>query len=98
MARVRDRAATRLWYQLTQLTNAKQQATLDTLLRVSEDEYTIPLDRLRRAPSRVRGPGLVVALHRLDAIRALGVSDVSLDHLPLNRVRAFARYAAAARV
>jgi hypothetical protein len=39
----------------------------------------------------------VAALHRLDEIRALGVSDISLDHLPLNRVRALARYAAAAR-
>jgi hypothetical protein len=33
----------------------------------------------------------------LDAIRALGVSDISLDHLPFNRLRALARYAAAAR-
>ena len=43
------------------------------------------------------GPGLVAALHRLDEIRALGVSDISLDHLPLNRLRVLARYAAAAR-
>ena len=43
------------------------------------------------------GPGLVAALQRLDEIRALGVSAISLDHLPFNRLRAFARYAAAAR-
>jgi hypothetical protein len=97
VARVRDRAAARLWHQLTQLTNADQQANLDTLLQVPEGEHTTLLERLRRAPSRVSGPGLVAALHRLDEIRALGVSDISLDHLPLNRLRALARYAAAAR-
>ena len=97
VARVRDRVAARLWQQLTQLTNADQQANLDTLLQVPEGEHTTLLDRLRRAPSRVSGPGLVAALHRVEAMRALGVSDISLDHLPLNRLRALARYAAAAR-
>ena len=40
VARVRDRAAARLWQQLTQLTNADQQANLDTLLQVPEGEHT----------------------------------------------------------
>ena len=97
VARVRDRAAERLWHQLTRLTNADQQANLDSLLQIPEGQYTTSLDRLRRAPDRVSGPGLVAALHRLDEIRALGVSEISLDHLPLNRLRALARYAAAAR-
>jgi hypothetical protein len=82
-----------LWQQLTQLTNADQQANLDTLLQVPKGEHTTLLDRLRRAPSRVSGPGLVAALHRVEAMRALGVSAISLDHLPLNRLRALARYA-----
>jgi len=97
VARVRERAAARLWQQLTQSTNAEQQAHLDTLLQVPAGEHTTLLDRLRRAPSRVSGPGLVAALPRVDAMRALGVGDLPLDHLPLNRLRALARYAAAAR-
>ena len=97
VARVRDRTAARLWHQLTHLTHAEQRAHLDTLLQIPEGEHTTLLDRLRRAPSRVSGPGLVAALHRLDEIRALGVSDISLDHLPFNRLHALARYAAAAR-
>src|SRR5439155_13855904 len=97
VARVRERVAARLWQQLTQVTNADQQANLDTLLQVPAGEHTTLLDRLRRAPSRVSGPELVAALHRVEAMRALGVSDISLDHLPLNRLRALARYAAAAR-
>jgi len=82
VARVRDRAAERLWRQMIRLTNAAQQANLDTLLEVPERQYTTSLDRLRRAPDRVSGPGLVAALHRLEEIRALGVSDISLDHQP----------------
>ena len=40
VARLRDRAAARLWQQLTQLTNADQQANLDALLQVPEGEHT----------------------------------------------------------
>lgn len=97
VARVHDRAALRLWHQLTRLINAEQKANLESLLEIPEGQYTTSLDRLRRAPERVSGPGLVAALHRLDEIRALDVSDISLDHLPLNQIRALARYAAAAR-
>src|SRR5439155_26025413 len=97
VARVRDRTAARLWHQLTQLTHAEQRVHLDTLLQIPESEHTTLLDRLRRAPSRVSGPGLVAALQRLDEMRALGVSAISLDHLPFTRLRACARYAAAAR-
>jgi len=97
VARVRDRSAARLWHLLAQLPNADQQAKLDSLLHVPEGEWSTPLDRLRRAPTRVSGPALVAALHRLEEIRALGVSDLSLEHLPLNRLRAVARYGAAAR-
>jgi hypothetical protein len=40
---------------------------------------------------------LVAACHRLDEIRAIGVSDLAFDHLPPNRLRDLARYGAAAR-
>jgi hypothetical protein len=97
VASVRDRAALRLWQRLAQLPTAEQQARLETLVQVPEGGRASLLDRLRRAPTRVSGPALVVACHRLDAIRALGVSDLALDHLPPNRLRDLARYGAAAR-
>jgi TnpA family transposase len=97
VARVRDRTAARLWYLLAKLPNVEQQTKLDALVQVHDGGRTTPLERLRRAPTRISGPALVSALQRLEEIRALGVSDLSLDHLPLNRVRALARYAAAAR-
>ena len=40
---------------------------------------------------------LVTALQRLEDIRELGVGQLSLSHLPPNRLRALARYGAAAR-
>lgn len=97
VARVRDRSSARLWHLLARLPDAEQQANLDSLLNVPEGQRSTMLDQLRQAPDRVSGPALVSALHRLEEIRALGVSDLSLDHLPLNRLRALARYGAAAR-
>jgi hypothetical protein len=55
------------------------------------------LDRLRRAPTRVSGPALAAACHRLEEIRTIGVSALAFDHLPPNRLRDLARYGAAAR-
>jgi hypothetical protein len=97
VASVRDRAATRLWQRLAQLPTAEQHAQLEALLQVPPGARASPLDRLRRAPTRVSGPALVAACHRLDEIRALGVSDLAVDHLPPNRLRDLARYGAAAR-
>jgi TnpA family transposase len=97
VARVRDRCAARLWQRLAHLPTAEQKANLEALLHLPEGAWSTPLDRLRRAPTRVSGPALVAALHRLEEIRRLGVGDLALEHLPLNRLRAVARYGAAAR-
>jgi len=97
VARVRDRSAARLWHRLAQLLTAEQKANLATLLHLPEGAWSTPLDRLRRAPTRVSGPALVGALRRLEEIRQLGVGDLALEHLPQHRLRAIARYGAAAR-
>jgi len=97
VARVRDRAAIRLWHMLARLPNSDQQAKLAALLELPDGANSSPLDRLRRAPTRMSGPALVTALQRLEDIRELGVGQLSLSHLPPNRLRALARYGAAAR-
>jgi uncharacterized protein DUF4158 len=97
VARIRDRAAIQLWHRLAQLPNADQQAKLEALVHVPDGARSSPLDQFRRAPARVSGPALLDALQRVDAIRAIGVGDLPVDHLPPNRLRALARYGAAAR-
>jgi TnpA family transposase len=97
VARIRDRAAARLWHLLAQLPTANQRTKLEDLLEVPVGARSSPLDRLRRAPVRVSGPSLVGALQRLEELRAIGVGDLPLDHAPPSRLRALARYAAAAR-
>jgi TnpA family transposase len=97
VAQVRDRAAARLWRTLTRALKPRQAARLDTLLVADEVSRQSPLERLRRAPTRVSMAGLVEALQRLQEIRALGVSRIDLSAVPPVRVQTLARFAAAAR-
>ena len=97
VARVRDRTALRLWRLLATLPTAEQHDKLTTLLSVPEGARVSPLDRLRHAPTRISGPALVSALARLEEIRTLGVGELPLHRVPPNRLRALARYGAAAR-
>ena len=97
VARVRDRAAARLWHLLAALPTPEQRARLEALVQVPAGGRQTALDRLRHAPTRVSGPGLVQALQRVDEFRALGVSEVPLAHVPPGRLKALARYAATAR-
>jgi TnpA family transposase len=97
VAQVRDRAASRLWRALARGLKPRQAARLETLLVADEHSRQSPLERLRRAPTRVSVTGMVEALGRLREIRALGVSHVDLSTVPPVRVQAVARYAAAAR-
>src|SRR6266542_77695 len=81
IARVRDRVAARLWRSLAQLPTPKQQKRLETLLTVPNGSRLSTLDRLRRAPTRMRSPAMVEALERLTEIRALEVSQLNLARI-----------------
>lgn len=96
VARVRDRTAARLWKRLAALPDAGQRERLEALLVVPEEGRLTPLDRLRRGPTRVSGPALVGALQRLREIRDLGVTKLDLRTIPPGRLKALARFAAAA--
>src|SRR5947209_17474236 len=95
---VREHASMRLWQLLAQLPTPPQRALLETLLEVPEGERQTPLDRLRRGPSRVSGPALVQALHRVDAIRLFEMEHVDLSFVPRGRLQVLARHAATAFV
>jgi TnpA family transposase len=95
IARVRDRAAARLWRALAAAPDEVQRRRLEALLVVPEDARQSRLDRLRRAPTRVSGPALVLALRRLEEIRGLGVGELDLPRVPPGWIRSLARQAAA---
>ena len=97
VALVRDRAAARLWRVLAASPSVEQRARLEALVLVPEGSRQSPLDRNRRGPTRVSGPALIAALDRLTEIRALGVGQLLLPRVPSGRLKALARYAAAAR-
>ncbi len=94
VASIRDRVSLRMWRLLSRLPNPEQQAQLESLLVVPAGARQSHLDRLRQAPSRISGPALVGALKRLVELRSLGVSHLSLDRVPANRLKTLARYAA----
>ena len=97
VASVRDRAANRLWQELASLPTAQQRFLLEDLLHTPEGSGQPPLDRLRRAPTHVSGPGLIKGLQRLTDIRAIGVSHLDLSFVPAGRLKQMARHAAASR-
>ena len=93
IARVRERTGRHIYRQLVARLHATQQEALEALLVVVPGQRLTPLEVLRTSPTRVSAPALVAALHRLDQIRAVGVSDVFLRDLPEARLARMARHA-----
>ena len=77
VARVRDRASLRLWRVLAALPSTDQRSRLEALLVVGDGNRVSPLDRLRRAPTRISSPAMVDALNRLTELRSW-VSAISI--------------------
>src|SRR5260370_37554318 len=95
---VREHASRRLWQLLSASPTPPQRAWLETLLEVPVGERQPPLDRLRRGPTRVSGPALVDALHRVEAIRLFKMEHLDLSFVPRGRLIAPARHATTALV
>ena len=96
IAQVRDRAAARAFRILATAPSTAHRERLEQLLVIPHGERQSHLDRLRQGPPRVSGPALVGALYRLEEVRRIGVGRLRLDRVPPSRVKALARYAAAA--
>lgn len=97
VARVRARAADRLFKRLTATLTLEQRERLDALLAVPEDGRRSPLDRLRDGPFVRSGPEIGRAVTRLEEIRAIGCGLPEVDRLPPGKVTALARFASVAR-
>jgi TnpA family transposase len=97
IARIRERAAARLWQILSDVPTPEQRIRLEALLALPEDGRPTTLERLRPAPTRGSGQGMLEALERLDEVRALGVGELDLSHVPTGRLDALARHAYSVR-
>lgn len=97
IARVRARAARRLWRLLLDGLTADGRDRLEGLLVPPAGARQSPLDRLRDAPVLQSPAELARAVARLDEVRAIAAGLPSVERLPRGRVLALARFAAAAK-
>ena len=97
VARIRARAARRLWRTLARDVTREQRAHLDALLVAGENGRPSPLDRLRDGPYLRSGAELSRAVGRLDDVRALTLGLPTIDHVPPGLVTALARFATVAK-
>lgn len=92
ITRVRERTATSLWRALSRRLSPEQATALEALLVRPQDDPLTPLERLRATPTRATATGLVAALERLQAVRAMGVGDLDLSHVPRARLDVINRH------
>ncbi|MBX2838713.1 MAG: Tn3 family transposase [Gammaproteobacteria bacterium] len=93
ISEIRQRAADRLWQQLSSLPNETQRASLETLLQITEGQRTSEFDRLRKGPTTISGPALNLALQRYLDLRAFGIHNLNFSNIPPVRLKNLARYA-----
>ncbi len=96
VARIRARAARRLWRTLARDVTREQRTKLDALL-IAEGGRSSPLDRLRDGPYLRSGAELSRAVSRLDEVRVLTLGLPTIHHVPPGRVTALARFATVAK-
>ncbi len=97
VARIRARAARRLWRTLARDVTPEQRTKLDALLIAGEGGRPSPLDRLRDGPYLRSGAELSRAVGRLNEVRVLTLGLPAIDHVPPGRVTALARFATVAK-
>lgn len=97
VARVRDRAAERLYQVLASLPDADCIKRLEKLLVPESGKRQSPLDRLRSSPTRLSAPALVEAITRLEEIRMLGAGTLAVHSVPPIRLAVLARIGGASR-
>ena len=97
VARIRGRAARRLWRTLARDVTPEQRTKFDALLIAGEGGRPSPLNRLRDGPYLRSGAELSRAVGRLDEVRVLTLGLPAINHVPPGRVTALARFATVAK-
>jgi len=97
VARIRTRAARRLWRSLARDVTREQRRRLDALLVAGDGGRPSALDRLRDGPYLRSGAELSRAVGRLDEVRVLTSGLPTIHHVPAGRVTALALFASVAK-
>ncbi|WAX79873.1 DUF4158 domain-containing protein [Streptomyces sp. KMM 9044] len=94
---VRERTNRKTWRMLAAQPDAAQRAALSALLPVEDSRRTSRLDRLRRSPRDITGPGAGKAIDRFIELNKLGAAGWDLAAIPAGRLTALSRYASQVR-
>lgn len=92
ITKVRERANTNLYRQLSTRLNHKQEQTLEELLLVPEGFGRTRFERLRAQPTELTSVSLAVALARIEALRELGIGGINLEYIAENRLVPIVRH------
>ena len=98
VAKLRHRVDVRVWRVLASGISPPQQRRLEDLLRVPDEGRSSSLVTLRTGAAMVRGPALVRALERLNAVRSLSITVPAAAAIAPTRMAALARFAEKAKV
>ncbi len=98
IAEVRRSADERMYSLIADRIPGEVADRLDGLLTVDAETRLSTLERLRRAPTKASGRQLVLALQRVEELRAVGAHHMNLDAVPAARVEALASYGLATDV
>lgn len=94
---LREHTNRKTWRTLAAKPDAAQRAALTALLPVEDSRRTSKLDRLRRSPRDITGPGAGKAIDRFIELNKLGASTWDLAAIPAGRLHSLSRYASSVR-
>ncbi|MFJ9352207.1 DUF4158 domain-containing protein [Streptomyces sp. NPDC101237] len=94
---IREHTNRKTWRTLAAQPDAVQRAALAGLLSVEDSRRTSKLDRLRRSPHDITGPGAGKAIDWFIELNKLGAAGWDLAAIPAGRLNALSRYASSVR-
>ncbi len=92
ISRIRIRSSNRLWRILSQLPSKTQIESLESLLKIVEDQRYSELDQLKTAPIRISSNSLINAIKQYKKIKSIGIRELDFSRVPMIKIRAFAKH------
>jgi hypothetical protein len=95
---IRERVQQRLYLKLSKLPSPQQIESLESLLKLTENNRQTPLEQWRSSPTHSSSNSLVKTLNRLENIRALAIGTLDISNIPPIRLKALAQTAFTVRL